>query len=75
MKARFRVLSMLLTICILLTMAPIVSAADFDKLTHTIKAGQPVVLESEIVIVAQYEVSVSETHTSGGAGLDRKSVV
>ena len=70
MKARFRVLSMLLTICILLTMAPIVSAADFDKLTHTIKAGQPVVLESEIVIVAQYEVSVSETHTSGGAGLN-----
>ncbi|MBQ7929949.1 MAG: S-layer homology domain-containing protein [Clostridia bacterium] len=70
MKARFRVFSMLLALCMLITMAPIVSAAELGRVTHTIKAGQPVVLESEIVIVAQYEVSVNETHTSGGAGLN-----
>ncbi len=69
MKASFRVLSMLLIICMIFTAAPIVSAADYDRLTHTIKAGQPVVLKTEIRVVRQYEVSVSETHTSGGSGL------
>lgn len=69
MKASLRVLSMLLTICILFTAAPIVSAADYNRLTHTIKAGQSVVLKTDIRIVSQYEVSVKETHTSGGSGL------
>lgn len=70
MKARIRVLSMLLTVCMLLTMAPSVSAFTLgSKLTHTIKAGQSVTLDCNIRVVAQYEVSVTETHTSGGAGL------
>jgi|GEM_PF-1701831 len=69
MKASIRVLSMLLTICMILTAAPIVSAANLDRLTYTIKGGQEVSLRTDIRVVQQYEVSVSETHTSGGSGL------
>ena len=69
MKASLRVFSMLLTVCMLFTAVPIVSAADYNRMTQTIKAGQNVVLKTDIRVVSQYEVSVKETHTSGGSGL------
>ena len=70
MKSCIRGISVLLVVCMLFSLAPIVSAEEFSKLTHTIKAGQPVVLETDILIVKQYQVSVNETHTSGGSGLE-----
>ena len=75
MNRKIRVVSLILTLCMLFSLSTAVTAADLTPITHTIKTGQQVQLLTDIATLKQYEISVSESHTSGGSGLEAEVIL
>lgn len=75
MNAKIRAVSLLLTLCMLFSLVTAVGAVDLTPITHTVKTGQEVQLSTDLTTIKQYEVSVSESHTSGGSGLEAEVII